>query len=237
MLFDELDLTLDDFREVEHIESQFRETESHSSDNVEVIRFSNRRARKSCIVPSDTEDEEVLVPSPSESGYIPNTEWHEPQGKKPKVITYTEISGLKPMHLRHALAGGQPGDFYNLMVPEALLEDIARQTNIFAAQVLSKSRLSRQSRLHLWKDTDKTEIKKFFGLIIWMGLVKLPKLALYWPNNPMYAQPFAKNIMSRNRFEILLRMLHFSNNEEARENDRILLTTINLMNICVWMRA
>lgn len=232
MLFDELDLTLDDFREIEHIESQFRETESHSSDYEEFIRFPNRRARKRCIVPSDTEDEETLVPSPSESGYTPNTEWHEPQGKQPNIIPYTEISGLKPMHLRHALAGGQPADFYNLMVPEALLEDTARQTNIFAAQVLSKSRLSRQSRLHLWKNTDKTEIKKFFGLIIWMGLVKLPKLALYWSNNPMYAQPFAKNIMSRNRFEILLRMLHFSNNEEARENDRLwkisnLLSTLN----------
>lgn len=37
----------------------------------------------------------------------------------------------------------------------------------------------------------------------------------------MLGQSFAKKTMSRNRFELLLRMFHFSNNEEAPKNDRL----------------
>ncbi|CAG5056959.1 unnamed protein product [Parnassius apollo] len=51
--------------------------------------------------------------------------------------------------------------------------------------------------------------------------------------DPMFRQDFAKNAMTRNRFEILLRMLHFSNNEETEKSDRLhkidkLVKTLNM---------
>ena len=66
-----------------------------------------------------------------------------------------------------------------------------------------------------------------------MGIVKLPKLTDYWSKDEMLGQPFVKKLMSRNRFEILLRMLHFMNNEEANKNDHLskigeILDTLNL---------
>lgn len=36
----------------------------------------------------------------------------------------------------------------------------------------------------------------------------------------MFDQPFAKSIISRNRLKVLLRMLHFIDNEETSKNDR-----------------
>lgn len=54
-----------------------------------------------------------------------------------------------------------------------------------------------------------------------MGLVKLPEIRLYWSTKPIYAQSFPRKIMSRDRFEILLKMLHFSNNELEVKSDRL----------------
>lgn len=54
-----------------------------------------------------------------------------------------------------------------------------------------------------------------------MGLVKLPKVNEYWSKDLMFGQQFAKSVMTRNRFELLLRALHFMNNEEANRSDRL----------------
>jgi len=56
---------------------------------------------------------------------------------------------------------------------------------------------------------------------MWMGLVQMPSLKDYWSLKIMYKNSVAKNIMSRNRFELILRFWHFSDNEQAPENDRI----------------
>ena len=76
-------------------------------------------------------------------------------------------------------------------------------------------------RIDRWVHTNKEEIKRFFGLIIWMGLVKLPSINLYWSTDPVYYHPFPHKIMSRNRFELLLKMLHFTNNETADITKRL----------------
>lgn len=65
--------------------------------------------------------------------------------------------------------------------------------------------------------------KRFLGVITWMGIVKLPKVVDYWSNDDveLLGQSFANITMSHNRFELLLRLFHFSNNEELRKEDRL----------------
>lgn len=64
-------------------------------------------------------------------------------------------------------------------------------------------------------------MKRFFGLIIWMGIVKLPEIHLYWSKDAAYAQSLPVSVLSRNRFELLLRMLHFCDNENENHDDRL----------------
>lgn len=52
-----------------------------------------------------------------------------------------------------------------------------------------------------------------------MGLVKLPEINLYWSKDPTFAQSFPPSVMPRNRFELLLRMLHVVNNKNANVED------------------
>jgi len=109
-------------------------------------------------------------------------------------------------------------DFYLLLVIEEMFEDIVEQTNIYAMQILAQKR---SCRLDKWIPTNKFEIKKLFGLLISMGLVKLSEINLYWSKDPTFAQSFSPSVMPRNRFELLLRMLHFVNNENANFEDRL----------------
>ncbi|KAG8236241.1 hypothetical protein J437_LFUL010994 [Ladona fulva] len=53
-----------------------------------------------------------------------------------------------------------------------------------------------------------------------MGLVNMQRIAHYWSTKSVYRNDIAQ-AMSRNRFQLLLQMLHFYNNEEALENDRL----------------
>lgn len=65
-----------------------------------------------------------------------------------------------------------------------------------------------------------------------MGLVKLPQINLYWSKDRAFGQSFPATVMRRNRFELLLRMIHFANNETADKSDRIfkIVPLINVLN-------
>lgn len=96
-------------------------------------------------------------------------------------------------------------DFINLLVA---------QTNLYANQCLNSRRIGRNSRLKAWKGTTLTEIRVFLGLLLHMGTVNLPSFEHYWKKDDLYYMPLFSAITSRNRFQLILRHLHFANNEE-----------------------
>lgn len=221
MEFDYCEFDENFITQVERIESDYmtnRRLSTDSSDSMSdsVINTVSRKRRR---ILSETESEnevlEAAIVNPK------SVKWSEPTGRQPKLIPFTEISGMKPYNLRLLMHDSKPEDFYALFVPDELFKNIAFQSNLFAEQLLKNTMMKRFSRLREWKPTDTNEIKLFFGLILYMGLVKLPKVSDYWSRDPMFSQQFAKSKMSRNRFEVLLRMLHFSNNEEANVADRL----------------
>ena len=64
-------------------------------------------------------------------------------------------------------------------------------------------------------------MRKFIGILLNMGLVRKPTIEHYWSTDPLLATPAVSNIVSRDHFEVLLRMWHFDNNEDAVEGDRL----------------
>lgn len=75
-------------------------------------------------------------------------------------------------------------NFYAHFVIEEMMEHISQQTNLYAAQ----SRIASKRRVK-WTPTNKNEIKRLFGLIIWMGMVNLPSLRLYWSQDSSAYNP------------------------------------------------
>lgn len=96
---------------------------------------------------------------------------------------------------------------------------------------------------------DRNKTVSWAGLVF-RGVVKLPKSAYYWSKDKILGQTFPATVMSRNRFELLLQYLHFSDNLSVDRNDRIakirplsmlsmLLSRniIRLKKMFVWMKA
>ena len=54
-----------------------------------------------------------------------------------------------------------------------------------------------------------------------MGLVRLNSIDKYWSKNTLFPQDVPRAIMSRNRFQLLLRILHLSKNETAESGNRL----------------
>ena len=71
-----------------------------------------------------------------------------------------------------------------------------------------------------WKPVNTQEIKVFIGLVIAMGIIKLPKLELYWQKRKWFFDiPSFNKVMARDRFYQIWRYLHFCDETKAPQNE------------------
>jgi hypothetical protein len=62
-------------------------------------------------------------------------------------------------------------------------------------------------------------MKKFLGLMFRTGVIQKPKLEWYWSTRGILQTPIFSQMMSRNRFQILNRYLHFNDNTAIGTNE------------------
>ncbi|KAL4104628.1 hypothetical protein QTP88_019922 [Uroleucon formosanum] len=110
----------------------------------------------------------------------------------------------------------QPIDYFNFLFADELLDLLVEETNAYAVDILL-STTSNNARISTWFDTNKSEMKLFFSLLFHMGTIKLARIEDYWKINMLFNIPFFREHMSRNRFMLLLRALHFSRNPKEGE--------------------
>ena len=65
------------------------------------------------------------------------------------------------------------------------------------------------------KQTGKNET--ISGFVFLMGIIHKPAIHMYWSKDPLFCTPIFSAIMSRNRFQLLLKFLHFSDNSQMPE--------------------
>ncbi|XP_069496512.1 piggyBac transposable element-derived protein 4-like [Ambystoma mexicanum] len=138
--------------------------------------------------------------------------WVAPAMVQPVIPPFSGEPGCKAN-----TDGFLPVDFFNLFVDDEFFYGMVQQTNLYAAQFLRKhdGNLRPRSRALQWSPTSVAEMKTFWGLSLLMGIVRKPSIALYWCTDPSLATPFFPAVMSRNRYLVLQRMLHFSDNSAA----------------------
>ena len=99
-------------------------------------------------------------------------------------------------------------DVWNLLVTK---------TNRYAHANVSSGPHSRA-----WNDVTIDEMKAFIGMLILFGIIKLPRLEMFWQNTNEYiGTPGIAGIMSRNRFEQIFRFLHLADNACDPGNDKL----------------
>ena len=71
-----------------------------------------------------------------------------------------------------------------------------------------------------WYDLTKEELKAFIAMIILMGIIHKPNVNSYWSMDELFATPSFSQIMSRDRFKLILKFLHFNDNS-TYDRDRL----------------
>ncbi|XP_050507475.1 piggyBac transposable element-derived protein 4-like [Diabrotica virgifera virgifera] len=147
--------------------------------------------------------------------------WTQPIGNHHE-FEYSAEDGLCGNYAAILINDLSPYKCFRTFVDDEIIDEIVNQTNLYATQILCDSNdITNDSRLQRWVPTDKKEMIRFLGIVAYMGLVKMPSLEKYWSNDDLYKNVIIPKTMSRNRFQLLLRMWHFSDNERCPEGDRL----------------
>ena len=72
-----------------------------------------------------------------------------------------------------------------------------------------------------WTETNPEEMKRFIALLIYQGIVRVPKYEQYWSTKTLYNGLWARDIMSRNRSKALLAFLHVVDPYNEDANDKL----------------
>ena len=79
--------------------------------------------------------------------------------------------------------------------------------------------ISEQSKLYnQWRSLNSSEeIKIVIGIVLQMGIVKLPNRRMYW--TPNYRNDLLVESMTQNRFDEIMMVLHFNDNNSMKDKD------------------
>lgn len=102
---------------------------------------------------------------------------------------------------------GTPLWYFNQFFTKDMLQLIVEKTNLYSAQKLGPDKSVK---------TNTKELELLLGMYLRMGLIQLRSVRMYWEADIRI--PLIADVMSRNRFEILQRYLHFVDNESATED-------------------
>ena len=110
-------------------------------------------------------------------------------------------------------------DFVELYLTDEILTHVVNETNRYAHQYLEEnSEKADNTYFSAWTDTDILEMKKFFGLVILMGIIHKPKLPMWWSTESLYHTPIFSKIMACGLFYLLEKCLDFNDNADPNYN-------------------
>ncbi|XP_029833924.2 piggyBac transposable element-derived protein 4 [Ixodes scapularis] len=107
-----------------------------------------------------------------------------------------------------------PLEFFELFFDDEVIALIVQETNRYASQFLAKYRTTNGSHAAAWKLLTAQELKVFLALILLQGIIDKPELAMYWSTRRIFQTPIFGELMSKNRFHLIMKFLHFSDNED-----------------------
>ncbi|GFW87231.1 piggyBac transposable element-derived protein 4 [Trichonephila clavipes] len=96
---------------------------------------------------------------------------------------------------------------------------IVQETNRYAEQYIYKTVCKEESRWKKWTETNVEELRLFLAVLLLQGVIKKPEQEHYWSKRQTLTTPIFAKAIGRNRFLLLLKFLHFTNNEEL-DKDR-----------------
>jgi len=205
----------------------FNDSDSaESADDSDAVVFDSRdeSQTEASDVAGDS-DEEVMQAPPPKKGRGKAAAQQQPVFTwkdapiQPQIHQYTGVSEMNPDLLSLLPDEPKPVDFLSLFLHDELIDILVRETNRYATQHLASVQLGPQSRSHMWTPTTVPEMKLFLAMTMLMGVVHKPTIDMYWTKSSLFATPVFGNLLCRNRYCLILKFLHFSNNDDMPDKN------------------
>lgn len=100
-----------------------------------------------------------------------------------------------------------PLSYFRKFVSPAMIASLAAETNLYSVQTTGTS-----------LNVTESEVEQYIGMYLLMGLVQMPSVRSYWENGTRFSA--VADVMPRNRFEKIMRLLHFTNNSQATDETK-----------------
>lgn len=97
-----------------------------------------------------------------------------------------------------------------------MIDKIVLETNHYAEQT-NASHTKPFSRVNKWDLVNSDDIWVFLGLMILQGILGKPVQRWYWSKNKLLETPIFSKYMTECRFALIMKNLHFTNNDEFDE--------------------
>ncbi|XP_065658117.1 piggyBac transposable element-derived protein 4-like [Hydra vulgaris] len=186
------------------------------------------------LIESET-DEELYLSDYSDDNFknIPSIEQNiknikvVPALKKKKVSCYENLNwqkeppkeGMRRFNfiseekVNGDIKNSDPLELFEYIITNELCEYIAEQTNIYFNQMTGGKVFQRSSRIFKFINSGaiftSRDIRLHFAVIIYCGIIRKPKLRMYYTKSKLFETPGFKSILSQNKLLLLERFLHF----------------------------
>jgi len=126
---------------------------------------------------------------------------------------YTNKPGINPQ-----ITGLRtPIEFFQLFYSDYIFQEICHLTDKYYQS--RRNRKQDSSHKRKWRNPDLSTMKSFFGILLFMGIVKKPSLKDYWAKNDLFGTPYLNDLMSLDHFLQIRRNLHFVDEDNCDKKD------------------
>jgi len=157
-------------------------------------------------ISTSSSSDDLPTGSPSTVIQPQNLQVWTPTPKKASLIPFVGSTGMLQVP-----TSDEPIDYFFHLFTDDIFNMIVSETNRQGKILRSQSKKSK-SRIKNWKNITRDDMEVFLGLIFLTGHISAPTTSHYWQTNDLYNFNVFRNAMSRDRFLLILRCLHFAEN-------------------------
>ncbi|KAJ8305677.1 hypothetical protein KUTeg_016222, partial [Tegillarca granosa] len=114
-------------------------------------------------------------------------------------------------------------DIFSKIIDDVIISLFVEETNRYYKQYIYKiggvEYLKKFARSRKWTDVSHAEMKVFIGMLLDIGLVRLPDYDCYWSKDSMIFLKGFTSLMPRDMFLNILTFFHVANNENELPRD------------------
>ena len=101
-----------------------------------------------------------------------------------------------------------PYKYFTSFIDDDIISSICYETNLYSVQNTGNS-----------IDCKPAEIKQYIGILLYSGIVKLPRFRIYWSSETLV--PIVADAMPQKRYEKIKQFIYFTDNGTADKEDKL----------------